>query len=606
MVGNGEGLKAADQRAVSTGQVTLTVDGREVSVPAGSTILDACREADADVPTLCYLRELNEIGSCRVCVVEVKGYDRLVASCNNLAVDGMEVLTNSPKVRMARRTNMELLLSQHDVACTTCVRSGNCSLQEVANDLGIVDFEYDTDLPPKRWPRDFPLIRNNQKCIKCMRCVQVCDKIQASHVWDITNRATHTLVDVAGGRDIHDVDCTLCGQCITHCPVGALRERDDVMTVYDALADPDVTTIVQIAPSVRTAWGDHWGLKGDEATVERLVAALRPMGFDYIVNTDFSADLTIMEEGSELLRHLPKSQAGGYPMFTSCCPGWVRFVKAHYPELVDDVSTSKSPQQMFGAIVKSYYAEYLGLDPHKIFSLSIMPCVAKKAECAYPTMRDACGDPDVDCVLTVREVERMLRADHVDVRALGEEPFDEPLGIGTGAGVIFGATGGVMEAALRTAHYLVTGKAPAADMFSDVRGLRGWKEATFDLAGTKLCVAVASGLANADALCKAVVAGEVSYDFVEVMACPGGCVGGGGQPIHDGEELAGVRGKALYGLDRVSKYRNSYENPDIMRCYEEYLGEPLSERAEELLHTDQHGWLMPSEWIAAAEAAPQV
>ena len=617
--------------------VTLTVDGREVTVPAGTSILDACRAAGADVPTLCYLRELNEIGSCRICVVEVEGAPRLVAACNNVAGEGMRILTNSPRVRLARRENMMLLLSQHNSSCTTCTRSGNCTLQSVAVDLGVIDFPYPKIIDPCSWPMDFPLIRDNGKCIRCMRCIQECEKVQASSIWGLTSRATHTRVDVAGGLDIRDVDCTLCGQCITHCPTGALRERDDVMRVYDALADPTVTTIVQIAPSVRTSWGEYWGLSEEEATVERLVAALRPMGFDYIVNTDFSADLTIMEEGTELLHHMQKNaekataatsaaatpgatDAAGspsvfptaapagapsvFPMFTSCCPGWVRFIKAHYPQLVDDVSTSKSPQQMFGAVVKSYYAELLGLDPHKVFSVSIMPCVAKKAEAGYANMNDACGDPDVDCVLTVREVVRMLRADHVDPRLLADDAFDEPLGYGTGAGIIFGATGGVMEAALRTAHYLVTGKAPADDMFADVRGERGWKEATFDLAGTPVRVAVASGLANADALCRAVVAGEVSYDFVEVMACPGGCVGGGGQPIHDGEELAGSRGQVLYGLDHVATYRNSYENPAIVRCYREYFGEPMSERAEQLLHTDQHAWRMPSEWIRAAEEAP--
>ena len=582
--------------------VTLTVDGKEVTVGADATILDACRKAGADVPTLCYLKEINEIGSCRVCVVEVEGQDRLVASCNNVVREGMKVLTNSPKVREARRENVMLLLSQHDPACTTCVRSGNCSLQKVSNDLGIVDFPYDSLFDKYDWPKDFPLIRNNKKCIKCMRCIQVCDKIQASHVWGLTNRATHTQVGVAGGLDIRDVDCTLCGQCITHCPTGALRERDDVQKVYDALADPETITIVQIAPSVRTSWGDYWGMSKKEATVNRLVASLRPMGFDYIVNTDFSADLTIMEEGTELLEHMQNSKTG-YPMCTSCCPGWVRFIKAHYPELVDDVSTSKSPQQMFGAVVKSYYAEMLGVDPHKIFSISVMPCTAKKAEAAYPNMNDACGDPDVDVVLTVREIDRMLRADHIDPRKLEDEAFDEPLGYGTGAGIIFGATGGVMEAALRTAHFLVTGKAPKDDMFADVRGLKGWKEATFDLAGTPVRVAVASGLANADELCRAIVNGEVKYDFVEVMACPGGCVGGGGQPIHDGEELAGQLGKVLYGLDKVALYRNSYENPSIKRCYDEFFGKPCSEKAEELLHTDQHAWKMPSEYIRAAEGA---
>ena len=575
--------------------VTVTIDGREVQVPEHTTILEAARAAGVEIPTLCYLKDLNEVGACRVCVVEVEGIDQLVASCNNYVLDGMVVRTNSPKVRMARKTNVELLLSQHDSECTSCVRSGNCSLQSLANDLGIFNLPYEKHLPGEAWDTTFPLIRNNDKCIKCLRCINVCSEMQATGVWDIANRAGHANVNVVGGRDIKDTKCALCGQCITHCPTGALRERDDTGRVWDALADPDVTVIAQIAPSVRTAWGDVFGLDREQATVGRLVAALRPMGFDYILNTDFSADLTIMEEGTELLHRLPELRKQGWPMFTSCCPGWVRFIKSHYPMLVDNVSTAKSPQGMFGAVVKSYYAEMLGIDPHKIFSVSIMPCVAKKAEVAYPTMNDACGDPDVDCVLTVREVERMIRAEHVDVASLEDEPFDEPLGYGTGAGIIFGATGGVMEAALRTAYYLVTGKQPENDMFRDVRGLAGWKEATFDLDGTDVRVAVASGLGNADRLCSAILAGEVSYDFVEIMACPGGCVGGGGQPIHDGEELAGVRGQVLYGLDRHEQYRNSHDNPQIKKIYADYFGEPNSELAEHLLHTDLHGWWMPGE-----------
>lgn len=575
--------------------VTVTIDGRTVQVPEHTTILDAAKTAGIKIPTLCYLKDLNEIGACRVCVVELDEVDQLVASCNNYVLDGMVVHTNSPKVRQVRKSNVELILSQHSSTCTSCVRSGNCTLQSVSNDLGIFEMPYDIELPHEVWDKSFPLIRDNDKCIKCMRCIQVCDKIQASHVWDIANRASHTSVNVADGKHIQEVDCALCGQCITHCPVGALRERDDTDRVWEALADPDKIVIAQIAPSVRTAWGESFGLSPEEASVERLVAALRPMGFDYIFNTDFSADLTIMEEGSELLHRLADPIGHKYPMFTSCCPGWVRFIKAHYPELVDDVSTSKSPQQMFGAIIKSYYAELLGVDPHRIFSVSIMPCLAKKAECALPTMRDACGDPDVDVVLTVREVDRMIRAEHTDVRALQESSFDAPLAIGTGAGVIFGSTGGVMEAALRTAYHIATGETPKGDMFRDVRGEEGWREASFDLGGRELRVAVATGLAHADALCQALIDGRTSYDFVEVMACPGGCVGGGGQPIHEGQELAHERSGVLYDIDRTSELRNSYENPEIIQCYRDYLGQPLSQRAEELLHTDQHGWKMPSE-----------
>jgi NADH-quinone oxidoreductase subunit G len=578
--------------------VTLTIDGHDVTVPEHTTILDAAAKAGIRIPTLCYLRDLNEIGACRVCIVEVEGIDQLVASCNNYVLDGMVVHTNSPKVRAARKTNVEFILSQHDSECTSCVRSGNCTLQTLANDLGIFELPYKKRLPHEPWDQSFPLIRNNDKCIKCLRCIQVCEKVQATGIWDIANRASHANVNVAGGVPIDQTDCALCGQCITHCPTGALRERDDTDRVFDALADPDKVVLVQIAPSVRAAWGEPLGLTHEQATVKRLVAALRPMGFDYIFDTDFSADLTIMEEASEFLARVGEAAddpSVKFPMFTSCCPGWVRFVKSHHPELLGQISTSKSPQGMFGAIAKSYYAELMGIDPHKIFSVSIMPCLAKKAECDIPVLNDACGDPDVDCVLTVREIDRMIRAEHVDVCNLEEAEFDSPLGIGTGAGVIFGATGGVMEAALRSAYHFVTGDDPDPDAFSDVRGLDGWKESTFDLAGTTLHVAVASGLGNAERLIEALEAGEVSYDFVEIMACPGGCAGGGGQPIHDGEELAGVRGDVLWGLDKVSDLRMSYQNPSIQACYKDFLDKPLSERAEKLLHTDQFAWLMPGE-----------
>lgn len=523
--------------------VKLTIDNCEVVVPEHTTILDAAKSVDIQIPTLCYLRDLNEIGGCRVCVVEVEGCDQLVAACNNYVLDGMVVHTNSPKAREARRTNVQLLLSQHDSRCTSCVRSGNCNLQTIANDLGIFYLPYEQHLAREGWDFDFPIIRDNDKCIKCMRCIKVCEGVQGLGIWDLTNRATHTAVGTRGRAPIGKTDCVVCGQCITHCPTGALRERDD---------------------------------------------------------TDFSADLTIMEEGSELLGRLGKVAKGegdsrGWPMFTSCCPGWVRFVKARYPEFVDSLSTSKSPQQMFGAIAKTYYAKVLGVEPERLFVVSVMPCTAKKAECALPSMVGEDGTPDVDVALTVREMVRMIRASHVSVDTLVEEPLDTPLGFGTGAGVIFGATGGVMEAAVRSAYYLVTGKNPDADFFTDVRGLDGWKEAVADIDGTKVRVAVAHGLGNAARLLDAIRDGRVSYDFVEVMACPGGCVGGGGQPIHDGCELAAERGQVLWGLDAAADIRFSHENPDVQACYREFLGEPLSPLAEELLHTDHHAWVMPNE-----------
>ena len=535
-----------------------------------------------------------------MCVVEVEGCDQLVAACNNYVLDGMVVHTNSPKAREARRTNVQLLLSQHDSRCTSCVRSGNCNLQTIANDLGIFYLPYEQHLAREGWDFDFPIIRDNDKCIKCMRCIKVCESVQGLGIWDLTNRATHTAVGTRGRAPIGKTDCVACGQCITHCPTGSLRERDDTETVFDALADPDKIVLVQIAPAVRSAWGEELGIPREEATVERLACALRRVGFEYVFDTDFSADLTIMEEGSELLERLGAASKGegdsrGWPMFTSCCPGWVRFVKARYPEFVDSLSTSKSPQQMFGAIAKTYYAKVLGVEPERLFVVSVMPCTAKKAECALPSMVGEGGVPDVDVALTVREMVRMIRASHVSVDTLTEEPLDTPLGFGTGAGVIFGATGGVMEAAVRSAYYLVTGKNADADFFTDVRGLNGWKEAVADIDGTKVRVAVAHGLGNAARLLDAIRDGRASYDFVEVMACPGGCVGGGGQPIHDGCELAAERGQVLWGLDAAADIRFSHENPDVQACYREFLGAPLSPLAEELLHTDHHAWSMPNE-----------
>ena len=570
--------------------VKLTIDNIAVEIEDGATILDAAKKANIHIPTLCYFKKLNEIGACRICVVEVKDNERLVAACNTKAEDGMVVFTNSPRVREARNVNIQLILSEHDCYCTTCVRSGTCQLQKVANDLNIFRNVYETRIERNKPHGDFPLVRDAGRCIKCMRCVQVCDKIQALNVWEVQNTGSRTTVAVKEHKKLWETDCSLCGQCITHCPTGALRERDDTQKVYDALADENKITVVQFAPAVRTAWAEALELDKDFATEKRMVAAAKALGFNYVFDTDFSADLTIMEEGSELLDRLQNK--GTLPLMTSCCPGWVRFLKGQYPEFTDNLSTAKSPQQMFGAVAKSYFAKIIGVRPENIFCVSVMPCTAKKHECAIPVMNDACGDPDVDVSITTREFARMLRADHVGVADLPECEFDNPLGIATGAGVIFGATGGVMEAALRSAYYLVTGENPDADAFSLVRGLDGWKEAVYDIKGTKVKVAVVSGLANTRKLMEALKNGEVSYDFIEVMACPGGCAGGGGQPIHEGEELAGERGAMLYSLDKKNALRFSHENPEIQALYRDFLEKPLSHTAHHLLHTDHHAWEM--------------
>ena len=576
--------------------VTLTIDKKTVTVPEGTTILDAARSIHLDIPTLCYLKDINEIGACRVCMVEVEGQDLLIPSCDNVVREGMVVHTNSPRVREARRVNLQLLLSQHDVQCTNCTRSGNCKLQKLCNDCNLLENHYITDLSHTPDDTSNPVVRFENRCIKCMRCIQVCDKIQGMGIWDVMGTGSRTTVGVSGARHLGDSDCTFCGQCITHCPVGGLQERDDTDRVLDALADPDTITVVQMAPAVRAAWAEYFGLDPKFATARRMVTGLKQMGFDYVFDTNFSADLTIMEEGSEFIERFTHRDRYTWPMFTSCCPGWVRFLKGQFPSYTNNLSTAKSPQQMFGAVAKSYFAEKIGADPHKIFVISLMPCTAKKAECALPTMKDACGDPDVDVVLTTREIVRMFRSEQIDPSVLEETEFDSPLGSGTGAAVIFGSTGGVMDAALRSAYYLVTGSNPDPDAFRDVRGMEGWKEATFAIPGAgNIRVAVVSGLANTRRLMTALEEGRVAYDFVEVMACPGGCAGGGGQPIHDGQELADERGKILWAIDKDEKIRFSHENPDVIALYQEYLSAPLGKRSHHLLHTDHHGWKMPNQ-----------
>lgn len=571
--------------------VNVTINGRKISVQEGTTILNAAAAAGIEIPHLCYWEGLNEIGACRLCVVELEGKEKLVSSCNTEVEEGMVILTNSPKVRQARKINVLLMLSEHDCRCATCSRSGNCTLQKISAELGIVRPSYEYIADDYDWNEAFPLIRNASKCISCMRCVQVCDEIQSVGIWEKIGSSYRTTVGVKEGIPIDKANCALCGQCITHCPVGALRARNDVDRVLDAIAGPEKITVVQFAPAVRVAWGEKVGLNKLEQTTGKLVAALKQIGFDYVFDTVYTADMTIMEEGSELIDRLGKKDGYNWPMFTSCCPGWLRFVQAEYPEFIPNLSTAKSPQQMFGAITKTYIAEKMGIDPAKIVSVSIMPCVAKKYECDVEAVNDS-GFKDVDIVINTRELDTMITADGIKTAELPEEDFDKFFGEGTGAGVIFGATGGVMEAALRSAYFLITGENPSADAFQNIRGMDGWKEATFTINGIKLSIAIASGLGNARKLLEAIKAGEARYDFVEIMACPGGCAGGGGQPIHEGCEMAETRGNDLYAIDRADDIRFSHENPSVAMSYEEYFEKPLSEKAHHLLHTDVSKWTL--------------
>lgn len=571
--------------------VNLTIDGKQITVEENTTIMEAALQNGIPIPKLCYLKGINEIAACRVCVVEVEGNEKLITSCNNNVEEGMVVYTNSPKVRKHRKITVELILSQHNCECVTCTRSGNCSLQKIANDLNIIHIPYKSEPEKMIWSTKFPLIRDASKCIKCMRCIQICDKVQSLGVWDVEGTGSRTTVDVANHKVIKESNCSLCGQCITHCPVGALRERDDTEKVWDAIADKDKIVVAQVAPAVRAAWGEELGLELKDATVGKILDSLKRIGVDYAFDTTFSADLTIMEEGTEFVNRFTAGELKDRPMFTSCCPGWIRFIKTEYPHLVKQLSTAKSPQQMFGAVMKTYFAEKLGVSPEKIYTVSVMPCVAKKAESEMELFYKEYAGKDIDAVITTRELIRMIRSAHIEPSTLVDIEGDTPMQQGSGAGVIFGATGGVMEAALRSAYYLIKHENAPVDAFKAVRSSgfqenKGLTEAEFAIDDITVKVAVVSGLGNTRELLDRIERGEVHYDFVEVMACPGGCVGGGGQPIHDGEELAFERGKNLYFLDEQASLRFSHENKDVLQMYEEYLEAPGAHKAHMLLHTE--------------------
>lgn len=576
--------------------INLTIDGKNISVPKGSTILEAARQLKIDIPTLCHL-DLHNVGivnraaSCRVCLVEVKGWRRLAPSCATPVSEGMVVQTNTLRVINARRTVLELLLSDHPKDCLNCAKSGECSLQDLAERLSIRSNRYDAgkkslfvkDLSPA-------IERDITKCVMCRRCETMCNEVQTVGVLSGINRGFNSVVAPAFEMPLEDSVCTFCGQCVSVCPTGALVERDFDWNVIEALADPDKVVIVQTAPAVRVALGEMFGLEPGTSVTGKMISALRQMGFDYVFDTDFAADLTIMEEASELLdrlkRHLAGDPSARLPILTSCCPAWVKFIEHQFPDFIDVPSTAKSPQQMFGAVAKTYWAEKLGIPREKMVVVSLMPCLAKKYECTRPEFSVE-GNPDVDLSITTREFYRLIKQMNIDFLELPDGEFDIPLGESTGAGVIFGTTGGVIEAATRTAVEWLTGKPLENVEFSELRGLEGCRETTLKVGDLELHIGIAYELGNARKLLNAIRSNEVEpFHAIEIMACPGGCIGGGGQPYHHGDPtILKKRQEAIYREDRGKQRRKSHENPYVQKLYEEFLGKPLGEKAHQLLHT---------------------
>ena len=568
--------------------VNIKINGMPLSVPAGSTILEAARYAGINIPTLCWMKDLNEIGACRICVVEVVRAKTLVTACVYPVYEGMEIYTNSPRVMKARKMTLELMLSTHDKKCLSCVRSENCELQKLCRDYGVEDVDAFEGENPQS-PLDettLHMVRDNNKCILCRRCVAACED-QFVGVIGPNGRGFDTHIGCAFEKDLGDVACVSCGQCIVNCPTGALREKDQIDEVVAAIADPKKHVVVQTAPSVRAALGEEFGMPIGTNVEGKMVAALRRLGFDKVFDTDFGADMTIMEEAHEFIDRV--QNGGVLPLITSCSPGWIKFCEFYYPELLPNLSSCKSPQQMQGALIKTWYAETHNIDPKDIVSVSVMPCTAKKFEISRDD-ENAAGVPDVDVVLTVRELARMIKRANIDLTMLPDEKFDPTMDVSTGAAVIFGATGGVMEAALRTAADTLTGKSLDSIDYEEVRGTDGIKEAVYNVAGMDVKVAVASGLSNANEILKKVKNGEADYHFIEIMCCPGGCVNGGGMPIQPSSvrnfvDIRKERAKVLYEEDKNLPLRKSHDNPVVKKCYAEYLGEPGSHKAHEILHT---------------------